>query len=127
MSELAESSLVWNRACGSDPVANYAGDCALRAMLRAHALVMNGGVLHAVECLTADDRTAAESGYRFYDADEIAALLSRAAAVLEAGQSLAIYEPELNREYWKLVPDDGTLVERFNRHFTTCPTAYAPL
>jgi hypothetical protein len=33
----------------------------------------------------------------------------------------------LGREYWRDVPDDAALVARFERHFATCPAAYAPL
>jgi hypothetical protein len=96
-------------------------------MLRAHGLVMNGGVLHAVECLSSDDRRDAEAAYRFYGFDDIASLLSRATAVFEARQRLEFHESELNRAYWKSVPDDGVLFERFQRHFAQSPTEYAPV
>ena len=43
--------IIWNRAWkGVGPNA-CSGDRALAALLKAHGLAMNGGVLHAVECL----------------------------------------------------------------------------
>jgi hypothetical protein len=44
-------------------------------MLLAHGLVMNGGVEHAVECLTPEEFAATKEGYRYFELPDVAALL----------------------------------------------------
>ena len=61
--------MIWNRACGQDRLRSLPGDRAFADLLLAHGLVVNGGVLHAVECLTAAELSDAESGYQFYGLD----------------------------------------------------------
>lgn len=85
MYQLTQADMIWNRACGKDPVRSFPGDRALTDMLSAHSLVMNGGVLHAIECLTASEMTDAEAGYFFYGFDAVAPLLRRARELFEAG------------------------------------------
>ena len=72
------------------------GDRALTDLLRAHGLVMNDGVLHAVECLTAFELSDAESGFRFYGLEAAAFLLSRARTILETDDDLGVHEKQLD-------------------------------
>lgn len=127
MYEMTEADMIWNRACGEAPLRTRPGDRALADLLRAHGLVMNGGVLHAVECLTSRERSDAESGYRFYGLAPVACLLSRARAILAANEDLELHESQLDREYDGIVPDDTALVERFEEHLKANPSDYAPL
>jgi hypothetical protein len=62
MAELTDADKIWNRACGADPLRTLPGDRALTDLLHPHGLVMNGGVLHAAECMSADELSDAESG-----------------------------------------------------------------
>lgn len=55
-----------------------AGDNALASLLYTHGLVMNGGVLHAIECCTDTELDAALDGYRFFSFDSIPAPFSDA-------------------------------------------------
>jgi len=126
MYELTEADMIWDRACGEDPSRTHAGDRALAHLLRAHGLIMNGGVLHAVELLAPDELSDAQSGYRFYGLDEIASLLSRAKTLLEADDGLDAHEAQLDREYAEIVPDDTFLVKRFEKHFEANQAEYAP-
>ena len=48
-----EAERIWNRACEAPAAAKLPGDRVLAAMLAFDALANNGGVLHALECLTA--------------------------------------------------------------------------
>jgi len=88
---------------------------------------MNGGVLHAVECLTARERIDAESGYRLYELDAVASLLSRARRIVETGTYPGMHEQEFDAQYADLIPSDGSLVERFEKHLELNPFEYAPL
>jgi hypothetical protein len=62
MHELSTADRVWNRAAldagGSPP---REGDRALAALLLAHGMIMNGGVDHAVEALSAEELAAFDS------------------------------------------------------------------
>lgn len=122
-----EADMIWNRACGVDPLRTLPGDRALADLLRAHNLAMNGGVLHAVEVLTREEVCDAQSGYRFFGLDEIASLLSRARTIYDANEDLGLHEAQLNREYAEIVPDDTFLQERFKEHLRANPSDYAPL
>jgi hypothetical protein len=88
---------------------------------------MNGGVLHAVNCLTAAELADAQAGYRFYGLDAGASLLSRARTILEAGEDLGDHETALDGEYSDLIPSDSSLVERFEEHLKSSPSNFAPL
>ena len=119
--------MIWNRACGEDPLRHHPGDRALADMLLAHGLAMNGGVLHAVECLSAGELSDAESGYRFYGLGAVASLLSRAKVLLDADEDLDRHESELDDEYAAIIPDDASLARLFEEHLRANPSAYAPL
>src|SRR6266852_5959110 len=99
MGTLAQATMIWNRACREDSLRLLPGDRALADLIRAHGLVMNGGVLHAVECLTDNERSDAESGYRFYGFDAAASLLSRARTILEEDDNLEFHERQLDGHY----------------------------
>jgi hypothetical protein len=127
MAELTHADMIWNRACGEDPLRSLSGDRALADLLRAHGLAMNGGVLHAVECLTASELSDAEAGYRFYGCDGVASLLSRARTIFETGDDLGSQEQQLDRQYAAMIPSDSSLVERFGKRLISNPSEYAPL
>lgn len=129
MGELTEADMIWNRACGEDPLRSLPGDRALADLLRAHGLVMNGGVLHAVEILTPSELSDAESGYRFYGLDGVAPLLSRARKLFETGddRELERQEQRLDRQYTVLIPSDSSLVECFEKRLQANPSNFAPL
>jgi hypothetical protein len=115
MSELSHSDLIWNRACGAEPMRCHPGDRALAGLLQSHGLAMNGGVIHAVECLTTEELADAKAGYRFYELHDVASLLSRANAILEQGDALDDHEVDLDGQYLRLIPSDSSLVERFEK------------
>ena len=127
MAELTEADMIWNRACGEDPLRSLPGDRALADLLRAHGLAMNGGVLHAVECLTAEELTDAEAGYRYVVLGEVASLLSRARKLFETGEDLERHQQQLDREYADLIPSDSSLVECFEKRLQANPSDFAPL
>ena len=108
---MTDADLIWNRAAMEDGGSNpSAGDRALASLLYAHGLAMNGGVLHAAECLESSELSAAQSGYRYFDLSPVADLLSRARAAFDADDELESQEPLLDLEYATLIPDDSFLV-----------------
>jgi hypothetical protein len=127
MAELTQANMIWNRACSEDSLRSLPGDRALADLLRAHGLVMNGGVLHAVESLTASELSDAESGCRFYELDAIASLLSRARKILDTGDDLGDHEQRLDAEYVKIIPSDSSLVDRFEKRLKSNASDFAPL
>jgi hypothetical protein len=119
--------MIWNRACGEAPVRSSPGDRALTDMLRVHGLIMNGGVLHAVEILTASELCDSEAGYCFYGLDAVASLLSRGRAIFEADKDLGEHERQLDAEYAGLIPSDNSLYERFVQRLNSMPGEFASL
>jgi len=126
MHELKQANKVWNRAC-LNPVRILPGDRALSDLNRAHGLVMNGGVLHAIECLNANELAEAQSGYRYFGFDTVAYLLSRAKTILETGDDLGFHEGQLDKQYASIIRDDSALADRFEKHLLSNPSEYAPI
>jgi hypothetical protein len=124
---MTEADRVWNRACHLDLLAFGIGDRALWAMLNAHGLSMNGGVLHAVELLSAEKLAAAIAGYQFYGFPSVAELMQRARKAFEAGRNLEEFEVALDHEYAEYIRDDEALGERFESRFREHPEDFEPL
>jgi hypothetical protein len=121
---MTPADVIWNRACEGGGDNPFAGDRALAALLKAHGLAMNGGVLHAVECLNTSELSDAQTGYRYFSFGAVADLLSRARRVLEADRDLESYEAQLDRDYASLISDDTALYEQFERIYTTRPAEF---
>jgi hypothetical protein len=126
MYELTNVDLIWNRACEGDVAALSTGDRALAALLRVHGLVMNGGVLHAVECATPHEFDAAKAGYRFFGFDDVVVVLTKAKGLVESGAELDSLEAEFDRRYSALA-NDSALFDRFAAHLARSPSDFSPL
>lgn len=122
---MTPNALIWNRACKGGGHNPCNGDRALSALLKAHGLCMNGGVLDAVESLTAAELADAQSGYRFFRFEAVADLLSRARKIWEANQDLESQERQLDQDYAALIPDDSSLYERFEDVRKAKPSEFA--
>jgi hypothetical protein len=138
MAELTKADHIWNRACVGEAASLLSGDRALAAMLAFHNVTMNGGALHALECLELQRLEAAASGYRYFGLDGVADLLNEAKSALKIGDDgldfwhteddlLDFWEAELDRRYGALVPDDSALAERFELALRRNPSQFAPL
>jgi hypothetical protein len=121
------ADLIWNRACEGGGRNPSIGDRALAALLKVHGLAMNGGVLHAVESLSAAELAEAESGYRFFSLGAVADLLARARKIVEADQDLESYELQLDQDYAALIPDDSALYKQFQCIYITRPAEFATI
>lgn len=128
MEDLRPCDRVWNRAALEDGgAAPLEGDRALAAMLVAHGLIMNGGVLHAVDCLEADEFEKACDGYEFFGLGGVAKQLREAVRLAVETAPMDALEAQFDRAYRKAVPDDAALAAVFGTHFERHPHAYAPL
>ena len=126
MYKLTEADMVWNRACGEDPLRALPGDRALADLLHAHGLVMNGGMLHAVECMTDDEDSDTKAGYRYFGLGDVASLLVRAKGIYDTADDLGSHEQQLDGEYIQLA-SDSSLSERFEQQLKSRPSDFAPL
>ena len=128
---MSQADLVWNRAAMEhwEPVRR--GDSALAALLRAHGMVCNGGVFHCIETHSSAELEQGCAGFRFFGLAEVAALLEEAASkVTREAARAGDYDEELEFEfdgrYGELIPDDNTIVRRFEARFASHPEDFAP-
>ena len=125
---MTEADYIWNRAALDEGSSlPCVGDRALSLLLKAHGLVMNGGIFHAVELLSAQKFAGAKDGYRFFGFPQVADLLDRALRIFNEGRDLESYESVLGREYELNIPNDSALVARFESQFHSHPEDFAPL
>lgn len=119
---------VWNRAAlesgGQSP---GPGDRALAELLRAHGLVMNGGVHHALEFLNASELLAAADGFAFFGLHDVAALFRDAKSDPVLAKWTGETERVANGRYSTLVPNDGLLVAHFEAVFHERPDQFSPM
>ena len=123
---------IWNRACGYEVEVTRPGDVALRRMLGFHGLVENGGLLHATEFEADDDEDnplSVPAAYRFFDLEDIAALVERAAveyvqALQDGEDALEQAELRLDNEY---VWIDNELSDAFEAKLKRSPESFEPL
>ena len=102
------------------------GDIALATLLVFHGPAMNGGVLHAVECLSAEKLAAACAGFRYFGIPLVAALLEEAHRAIADNRDLEGLEQDYNERYWR----DATAValqRAFERDYAARPEHYAPV
>lgn len=123
---------IWNRACaeaGSPKTLTEPGDRALADMLLVHSLAMNGGVLDAVECLTADELAAGLRGYQYFGFEATGTVLEDAATRRNGAPDdegyLFSLDAEADRRYAIVVGDDAVLVRAFEAQYRREPNAFA--
>ena len=117
---------IWNRAASDSRGMQARGDRALSALLHAHGLVMNGGVLNAVEMLSDQQFDAAVAGYRFFGIEGVGDLLTHAKADLQSADDVGSKEQSFAVEYSRYVPSDSFLFAAFERRVLAQPTDFAP-
>jgi hypothetical protein len=127
MRPLTDLDLIWNRACFGEATDLRSGDVALAALLLFHGPAMNGGVLHAIECLGAERLAEACEGFRYFGFSPIASDLEDASRALAAAEDLDELAEQFDKRYWRYVPEDGVLVKAFESDYAARPENYAPL
>jgi len=97
------------------------GDAALAALLLVHGMIMNGGLDHALETLSAAEYAAGIVGFRYFGLFKAAAILAKARDAKEAEFG------QLNSEYGKVVRSDSDLVDAFELKLRASPDAFFPV
>jgi hypothetical protein len=126
MHKLTVADEVWNRACDGGGDSPRAGDQALAALLLFHGPAMNGGVLHAIECLSSDQLSSALAGYRYFGFESVAVLISEAENTIQPDLDIDTIEAVFDQQYLEKIPDDGKLANRFESHQRENPNEYSP-
>ena len=118
--QFTEADLVWNRAAleGGGATARK-GDLALAALLLVHGAICNGGVCDACESLSPTQLVAGGDAYAFFGLPDVAKVLSTPPDASDDECEHA------DRDYWQLVPDDATLVARFEAVFAQSRDLFA--
>src|SRR5262245_65467162 len=102
-------TIIWNRAAlAAGGPAPGPGDTALSAALRLHNMIMNGGLDHALDVLTAEDFASAADGFRYLQLSDVAELVEQAQAA--PGDELL---EQLDARYNALIPRDQVIGEKF--------------
>jgi hypothetical protein len=123
---------IWNRATTGGGESPREGDIALAASLAFHGLVMNGGVLHAFEVLSAEELGRARDGFTWLGMPEVAHFLEDTARSIaetdwddnDAGDAL---EASTDESYDRVLPSDQALEDAFRRLLAERPQSFDPV
>ncbi|UOV04004.1 hypothetical protein MUU75_12650 [Pseudoxanthomonas mexicana] len=119
--KLSRQHEIWNRACLESGGATPAiGDRALTSLLLAHGLVANGGVVHAFECLSQAELSAAVEGFSYFG------LTGAAQVFQQVPDDSEETENRLNQMYLAAIPSDETLAHAFRIKLVAAPEAFGP-
>ena len=120
--KLSKQDQIWNRAAleagGRSPAE---GDLALANLLMAHGLVMNGGVEHAIDCMSSDELSDSIAGFKYFGFFAAADLLSLPLS------NMVDSEESLNSAYWQAVPDDSALAHAFHLKLLATPNGFSAI
>jgi hypothetical protein len=92
-----------------------------------HGPAMNGGVLHAIECIGPERLAEACDGFTYFGFSSIASDLKDASRALATDEDLDALEEQFDQRYWGYVPEDGVLLKAFEADYAAHPENYAPL
>jgi hypothetical protein len=119
---------IWNRAAmeggGDSP---GPGDRALASLLLLHGLAMNGGIHHAIECVSEEELSAAIDGFRYFGLEDMAQWLRSAPGDPLLKEWTANTEAPAIFRYAEYVPSDAYLAERFEAVYRDRPSEFAAL
>ncbi|MBO6935353.1 MAG: hypothetical protein JJ863_10260 [Deltaproteobacteria bacterium] len=96
--------VAWERALGPPTASERIGDRHLRALLRGHGYLMNGGFEHL--CLEDEAVSAFETAIAFFELDQLGQWLDAARERLDTGRPVGHW----NRLYWSF-GDQGLRAE----------------
>lgn len=120
---MSDPDKIWNRA--AEGLGGEDGDDALAALLVVHGMVMNGGLVNALEVVDEEQLHAAIEGYRFFGLDEAADLIVETQAALDDDADPETLEATKDGEFYDIVPDDDTVYDAFLAKHEEEPTAFA--
>ena len=103
------------------------GDRALASLLLLHSLAMNGGIHHAMECVTQDELSAAIDGFSYFGLEDMAQWLRGAPSDPLLKEWTSDTETPAIFRYAELIPSDAYLAERFEAVYRDRPSEFAAL
>lgn len=115
-------TIIWNRAATAGGPTPRRGDTALSAALRLHAMVMSGGLDHALDVLTAEEFASAADGFRYLRLGDVAELVEHAH---DAAGDDDLLE-KLEDRYSALIPCDHVIGDQFDAYYGNVPTTSHP-
>jgi hypothetical protein len=118
---------IWNRAAQGGGDSPDRGDRALASLLLLHGLSMNGGVHHAIECLSPNELADAIEGFAYFGFDEMTTWLTAASSDSILRQWTDDTEIAALNRYAELIPDDDFLATRFDVVYNERTSEFAPL
>lgn len=120
--DISRQDAIWNRASlDSGGPCPRAGDRALASLLLAHGLIMNGGLVHALDSLTQSEIASAIAGFEYF------VFTAASAALKQLHDDSDDVEERLSRMYWAVVPNDETLDHALRQKLLASPDEFAPL
>ena len=123
---LSVADQVWNRAAmeggGDSP---GPGDRALASLLLLHGLAMNGGIHHAIECVSPAELSAAIDGFSYFGLGDMAQWLRSAHSDPLLKKWTDHTETLAVSRYAEFIPSDAYLAERFEAVYRDRPTEFA--
>ena len=102
------------------------GDRALASLLLLHGLAMNGGIHHAIECLTPEELSSATDGFSYFGLDEMAEWLGNVPNDPLLKEWTEDTETPAIFRYAEYIPDDAYLAARFEAVYRERPSEFSP-
>ena len=103
------------------------GDRALASLLLLHGLAMNGGIHHAIECISPEELSAAIDGFSYFGLEDMAQWLRSAPSDPLLKRWTDHTETQAVFRYAKFIPSDEYLVERFEAVYRDRPSEFSAL
>lgn len=125
---LDDADRVWNRAAlfwETEDKDRLPGDLALKSVLMAHGMVMNGGVTHCHESLEPGTVDEAIAGYRWFGLGDVADLLESTGAHCRSNDLDEAASLAADDSYNQFVPADEVIASAFRERLRTTPEAFA--
>ena len=94
-------------------------------MLAMHNLIMNGGIHHALDMLSAEEIDAAIAGFEYFDVQPALSAINAVLTNPSLREWTDANEVEANALYYTHVPDDELLVTAFDRRYLESPEDFA--
>ncbi|QCW50514.2 hypothetical protein FE634_08980 [Nocardioides dongxiaopingii] len=126
----ARTDRVWHRALGWRPASELPGDVAAHVALEFHGLVMNGGVLNAVEDREDAHLASVVAAYRWLRLAGVADLVDEVRRAVAEGRTevpaqAEALEVDADRRHDEHLPDDSALEAALHRRVVNSPEAFS--
>lgn len=121
---------IWNRACLLDQAFDAKeGDLALIHLMKAHGVIMNGGVLHLVERSSELDIEEISAAYCYFKLQMAKDIIVEANELLKGSMisesNEEYFEEKFDSAYATIIPTDEALFNAVQKYYAHNPTKFA--